>query len=83
MPSGRNGRAHQPQERPPPAAVVGPNPLRRAEVVAKLWGYIKKHKLQDAVNARLINADEKLQKIFGKSQVSMFEMAGLIGHQLQ
>ena len=65
------------------AAVVGATPLPRTEVVSKLWVYIKKNKLQDAVNKRMINADAKLKEIFGKAQVSMFEMAGLIGKHLK
>ena len=65
------------------AAVVGAAPLPRTEVVSKLWAYIKKNKLQDAVNKRMINADAKLKEIFGKMQVSMFEMAGLIGKHLK
>jgi upstream activation factor subunit UAF30 len=65
------------------AAVVGSNPLPRTEVVSKLWVYIKKNKLQDAVNKRMVNADAKLKEIFGKAQVSMFEMAGLIGKHVK
>ena len=62
------------------AAVVGAAPLPRTEVVSKLWVYIKKHKLQDATNKRNINSDDKLKAVFGKAQVTMFEMAGLIGN---
>jgi chromatin remodeling complex protein RSC6 len=51
--------------------------------VSKLWAYIKKNKLQDSVNKRNINADDKLKAIFGKAQVSMFEMAALIGKHLK
>lgn len=65
------------------AAVVGAAPLPRTEVVSKLWVYIKKHKLQDESNKRNINADAKLKEVFGKAQVSMFEMAGLIGKHLK
>ena len=65
------------------AAVVGATPLPRTEVVSKMWVYIKKHKLQDAVNKRNVNADAKLKEVFGKAQVSMFEMAGLIGKHLK
>ena len=65
------------------AAIVGATPLPRTEVVSKLWTYIKANKLQDAVNKRMINADAKLKEIFGKVQVSMFEMAGLIGKHLK
>src|SRR3954463_3424089 len=55
-------------------AVVGSEPLPRAEVVSKVWDYIKKHKLQDPQNKHEIMADEKLQAVFGKNRVSMFEM---------
>ena len=61
------------------AAVVGKDPLPRTEIISKLWVYIKANKLQDAANKRMINADAKLKEVFGKPQVSMFEMAGLIG----
>jgi chromatin remodeling complex protein RSC6 len=65
------------------AAVVGATPLPRTEVVSKMWVYIKKHNLQDSVNRRAINADDKLKAVFGKAQVTMFEMAGLIGKHLK
>ena len=64
------------------AAVVGASPLPRTEVIKKLWDYIKAHNLQDAQNKRNINADDKLAKVFGKKQVTMFEMAGLVGKHL-
>jgi upstream activation factor subunit UAF30 len=64
------------------AAVVGATPLPRTEVVKKVWEYIKKNKLQDANNKRMINADEKLRKIFGKAQVSMFEMTKILNQHL-
>jgi chromatin remodeling complex protein RSC6 len=63
--------------------VVGAAPLPRTEVVRKMWVYIKKHGLQDAVNKRNINADDKLKAVFGKAQVTMFELAGLIGKHLK
>src|SRR3954454_21122657 len=56
------------------AAVVGSKPLPRPEVVSKVWDYIKKHKLQDPQNKREIMADDKLQAVFGKERVTMFEM---------
>jgi chromatin remodeling complex protein RSC6 len=65
------------------AAVVGSTPLPRTEVVSKLWAYIKKNGLQDKTNKRLVNADAKLKEVFGKAQVSMFEMAGLIGKHVK
>ncbi|MGY0196717.1 SWIB/MDM2 domain-containing protein [Leptothrix sp. BB-4] len=64
------------------AAVIGATPAPRTEVTKKVWEYIKKHKLQDAANKRMINADAKLKAIFKKDQVSMFEMTKLISDQL-
>ena len=66
------------------AAVVGSAPMPRTEVTKKIWDYIKKNKLQDAVNKRLINADEKLKAVFGgKGKVSMFEMTKLVSNHLK
>ena len=65
------------------AAVLGDKPLPRTEIVSKLWVYIKAKGLQDKVNKRMINADDKLKAVFGKPQVSMFEMAGLIGKHVK
>ena len=58
------------------AAVIGAEPVARTEVIKKLWDYIKAHGLQDAKNKRAINADDKLLPVFGKPQVTMFELAG-------
>ena len=66
------------------AAVVGSNALPRTEVTKKIWDYIKKNKLQDSINRRLINADDKLRQVFGgKKQVSMFEMTKLVSNHLK
>lgn len=65
------------------AAVIGKDPMPRTEVVKRMWDYIKKAKLQDATNKRLINADDKLKKVFGKAQVNMFEMTKLVGAHLK
>ena len=66
------------------AAIVGSNPMPRSEVTKKIWDYIKKNKLQDSINRRLINADDKLRQVFGgKRQVSMFEMTKLVSNHLK
>jgi upstream activation factor subunit UAF30 len=66
------------------AAVIGSSPMPRTEVTKKIWDYIKKNKLQDAINRRLINADEKLRAVFGgKGKVSMFEMTKLVSNHLK
>jgi upstream activation factor subunit UAF30 len=56
------------------AAVIGSAPLPRGEVVRKIWAYIKQHDLQNPKNRREIMADAKLEPVFGKKKVTMFEM---------
>ena len=56
------------------AAVVGPGPLPRGEVVRKVWDYIKQHELQNPANRREILADAKLEPVFGAKKVTMFAM---------
>ena len=65
------------------AAIIGKGPYPRTEVTKKIWEYIKKNKLQDAVNRRMINADAKLREIFKKAQASMFEMTKLLNNHLK
>ena len=71
------------QPSPELSEVVGSKPIPRTEVTKKIWDYIKKNKLQDALNRRMINADDKLRTVFGgKKQVSMFEMTKLVNTHL-
>lgn len=65
------------------AAVIGAAALPRTEVTKKIWDYIKKHDLQDPKNRRNINADEKLKPLFGKAQVSMFELTKIVSGHLK
>ena len=64
------------------AAVIGNEPVGRPQVIKKLWDYIKAEGLQDAANKRAINADAKLLAVFGRPQVTMFELAGIVGKHL-
>ncbi len=65
-------------------AIIGNDPTPRSQVTKKVWDYIKAKGLQDTKNKRMINADEKLLKIFnGKKQVSMFEMTALVNKHLK
>ncbi|MDZ4280072.1 MAG: DNA topoisomerase III [Hydrogenophaga sp.] len=64
------------------AAVIGEGAVSRPEVVKKLWDYIKANGLQDAGDKRRVNADAKLAAVFGKPQVTMFEIAGLLSPHL-
>ena len=66
------------------AEVVGAKAIPRTEVTKKLWAYIKKNKLQDSKNRRMINADDALKAVFGgKSKVNMFEMTKLVAKHLK
>jgi upstream activation factor subunit UAF30 len=61
------------------AAVIGNKPASRPDIIKKVWAYIKKQGLQDTVNKRMINADDKLKALFGgQSQVSMFDLAKIV-----
>ena len=64
------------------AAVIGGEQVLRTQVIKKMWDYIKANNLQDAKDKRSINADAKLLAVFGKPQVTMFELAGIVGKHL-
>jgi len=65
------------------APVVGAKPIPRTEVTKRLWAYIKKNKLQDQKNKRMIKSDATLKAVFGgKAQVNMFEMTKLVSKHL-
>ena len=66
------------------ADVVGSKPLPRTEIIKKIWDYIKKNKLQDNKNRRMINADAKLKVLFaGKAQISMFDLAKVVSKNVK
>ena len=66
------------------AAVVGNKPIPRTEVTKRLWAYIKKNKLQDQKNRRMIKADDTLKSVFGgKATVNMFEMTKLVSKHVK
>lgn len=67
----------------PLAAIIGATPMPRTEVTSKIWAYIKRNKLQDAVNRRNINADDKLRPLFGKAQATMFELTKYVSKHLK
>ena len=74
-PTSKPNALQQPlQPSPELAAVVGEGPLPRAEVVSKVWAYIKAENLQNPKDKREILADDKLRAVFGKDKVTMFEM---------
>jgi chromatin remodeling complex protein RSC6 len=66
------------------AAVVGPGPMPRTEIIKKLWAYIKKNRCQDTKNKRNIIPDEKLAKVFGsKNPVDMFQMTKIVSKHIK
>jgi chromatin remodeling complex protein RSC6 len=65
-------------------AVIGDKAMPRTQVTKKIWEYIKRRRLQDSKNRRMINADDALKVVFGgKKQVSMFEMTKLVSKHLK
>lgn len=79
----RGGIAQQVTPSAELGAIVGKEPLTRAELTKRVWDYIKSHNLQDANDRRQINADATLKKVLGKDQVSMFEMTKLINQHVK
>ena len=65
------------------AAIVGSGTMARGDVVSKVWQYIKTNQLQDPKDGREILADDKLQQVFGKPKVTMFEMNKLLSQHLK
>ena len=60
--------------------VVGDQVTSRGDVTKKIWDYIKKNKLQDKKNKRLIVPDAKLAKVFGsKKPIDMMQLAKVLG----
>lgn len=64
------------------SGAIGSSAVPRTEAVKKIWDYIKKNGLQDKANRRMINADERLRPLFGKDQVSMFDLAKILSKHL-
>ena len=64
-------------------AVVGESQLSRPQVTKKVWEYIKDIDLQKDEDKRNILADDKLRPVFGKDEVTMFEMTKLISNHLE
>ncbi|MGE3608386.1 MAG: SWIB/MDM2 domain-containing protein [Bacteriovoracaceae bacterium] len=64
------------------AAIIGATPVARTEAVKQIWDYIKANNLQNPANKRNIMADSKLEKVFGKPEVTMFELTSILGKHL-
>ena len=65
------------------AEVIGSKAVPRTEVIKQIWNYIKKNGLQDSKNRRMINADGKLRPLFGRDQISMFDLAKVISKNVK
>lgn len=65
------------------AVVVGGKPMPRTEAIKKIWVYIKKNNLQNPKNKRNILADDNLKALFGKKEITMFQLAGIINKNLK
>src|SRR5438094_656126 len=65
------------------AAIIGSDAMPRTEVTKRIWEFINANGPQDNANKRNINAVAKLKPIFGKDQVTMFEMTKLLSAPLR
>lgn len=62
--------------------IVGKGEMTRAQVTSKVWEYIKKHDLQKESDKRVIQPDDKLGKVIGKDEISMFKMTAAVSKHL-
>ncbi len=62
------------------ADVIGVKEATRAQIVKKIWAYVKAHNLQDPNNGRFFKPDAKLAKVMGRKGVRMngFKMGKFI-----
>lgn len=59
------------------ADVIGTDgPLLMTELTKKVWVYIKKNKLQDEEDGRIIHPDDLLVDVIGKKPINMMQLAG-------
>lgn len=65
------------------ATVIGGGSISRLDATKKIWSYIRSHKLQNPANKRNIKPDQKLGKVFGAREFSMFKMAAGLGKHLK
>lgn len=81
--AGKNNALQKPVNLSPELEeVVGKGPMTRAQVTSKVWDYIKGNDLQDSQDRRMINPDEKLGKVIGDKQISMFKMTAAVSKHL-
>ena len=62
--------------------LVGKGPMTRAQVTSKVWDHIKANNLQKEGDKRVIVPDEKLGKVIGKDEISMFKMTAAVSKHL-
>lgn len=66
------------------ARIVGRGPMPRTEITKKVWEYIRKHKLQDTRNKRMINPNEEFAAVLGSShQIDMFKMTSKLSKHIR
>ena len=65
------------------AAIVGSNPISRAQITKRVWAHIKRKGLQDADDGRMINCDAALKKVTGRCNISMFQMTKKVSQHVR
>ena len=64
-------------------AVVKEKKISRGKMMKAVWKYIKKHKLQDKKDKRVINTKgTKLEALLGKKPINMFKMTAKLSDHL-
>ena len=62
--------------------MIGAEPVARTEVIKKLWDYIKANGLQDADQQARDQRRRQAAAGVRQDQVTMFELAGIVGKHL-
>lgn len=73
--------------RPSPnlAKIIGARPVTRGQVMKRIWAYIKRHRLQDPRDGRVIRLDTRMRRVFPSRQrtIGMFQMTRALQRHLR
>ncbi len=51
------------------SALIGTGEATRAQIIKRIWNYVKRNKLQDSENGRIIEVDDKLAAVVGPERI--------------
>mmetsp|Transcript_26913 Transcript_26913/g.37301 ORF Transcript_26913/g.37301 Transcript_26913/m.37301 type:complete len:186 (-) Transcript_26913:240-797(-) len=57
--------------------------ITRTEAIRRVWSYLKAENLHDSREPHKINVNQKLKKLFGVEELTIFNFSGMIRDQLK